>query len=99
MYLLRLSTKGLYVSLGAPGPYDGETVPERCNAGFFGNSTESMSQDSGSCAGSCPAGTYCPEQGTVTPLTCPAGSFCRKQAIAPVKCSAGYFSNQTGIRQ
>lgn len=38
----------------------------------------------------CDAGTYCPTEGTATPLPCSAGSFCPGGTVLPESCDLGF---------
>ena len=37
----------------------------------------------------CPAGKYCPNEHTTTPITCPVGTYCAAGADTPTLCPAG----------
>ena len=58
------------------GAYD-DDLPFACSAGVLGgNGSITVEQTSATCAGFCPAGSYCPTEATTEPTPCPAGSYC-----------------------
>ena len=59
----------------------GERTP--CPAGTFGNESQLSSS---LCSGTCPAGSYCPEQ-SVLPVPCPRGSYGSSTGLMDSSCS------------
>ncbi|CAL8373179.1 unnamed protein product, partial [Gadus morhua 'NCC'] len=50
----------------------------------------------GSCE-TCPAGSYCPDQGTTLPVGCDRGYYCIRGSENQRSCPAGTYSNQSGL--
>ena len=68
-----------------------EDYPYHCGAGFFGDSTQAVSQTSMSCSGLCPAGYMCPS-GTAEPQPCDVGGFCTVGSSVATRCVDGTYS-------
>ena len=81
--------------LAAAGAYD-DDLPFACSAGVLGgNGSITVEQTSATCAGFCPAGSYCPTEATTEPTACPAGSYCELGSSAALPCREGTYSNAT----
>ena len=46
----------------------------------------------------CPAGLYCPENGTVHGIPCEISESCPEGTVNPIPCPAGYYCPMPGIR-
>lgn len=62
-------------------------TPKRCVAGYYGNSLDTKSQLSFSCAGPCPRGQLCSRSGLAFPEACPAGYWCESGSKTPTPCA------------
>ena len=62
--------------------------PFACAPGVHGNSNEPAKQKTPSCAGPCPAGTYCPSLST-EPVPCPVGAYCAASSGSFITCPVG----------
>ena len=54
-------------------------------------------QNSGLCAGKCPAGKICPTPATYTAVYCPAGAYCPEGSAVEISCPPGTYSNTIGL--
>ena len=70
--------------------------PFACAPGVHGNSSEPAKQKTPSCAGPCPAGSYCPGLSTA-PVVCPVGAYCPASSGSFIACPVG--KTTTGDRK
>lgn len=66
-----------------------------CPKGTYRNTIKG--QDLAEC-GQCPAGTYCPNEGTSIPTDCDIGSFCPQASILPQLCPIGTYDTVGSLR-
>ena len=52
--------------------------------------------DAGSC-GTCPSGSYCPQEGLPTPIVCTQGFYCARGTVTPEPCPLGTFGGAAGL--
>ena len=102
----RLTASALPAILGRqletllPGTIEDAVWPMPCPRGFVGASgADIQGQASASCAGVCPAGSYCPDEATIEPLPCSAGSYCPLGTTVPLPCHGGTYSNATSLAE
>ena len=83
-----------------PGAVEDAVWPIPCPRGFLGaTGADILGQASASCAGVCPAGSYCPDEATTEPLSCSAGSYCPPGTAVPLPCPGGAYSNSTSLAE
>ena len=81
-------------------PHDShdEALPAPCSIGLLGgNGSDPGEQTSATCAGLCPAGSFCADEATVQPIVCPKGHFCPEGASMPMPCAEGTYSDEIGL--
>ena len=66
--------------------------PFRCGPGVYGDSLVPADQTSAECSGPCPAGSYCPDEPTITPILTPPGYYSLDWAWKPTPCNKGTYT-------
>ena len=69
-------------------------IIEPCSAGKYGTST-AQSTELSACT-NCPAGSYCPLEGTTRPLPCPKGHYCLSSSTTATPCAGGTYNPLIG---
>ena len=71
--------------------------PYPCAPGIIGRTLDVSAQSGPQCSGLCPPGHFCPAN-TSQPRLCPKGHFCAEASPAASPCTAGTWSNVTGLK-
>ena len=82
---------------GAPDFDQGVSASIPCPPGYF-LIKSSQSQTSLSSCSLCPAGFYCPAEGTTEPVSCTDGGYCIPGLVQPLSCPPGTLGNGTELK-
>ena len=83
------------VSAMSIGAVDG-SFPDFCGSGYDVSSTGVAAQSWPTCSGPCPAGFYCPGNGS-HPIVCPPHTYCDTGRTLPADCPPGTVGSRAGL--